>query len=419
MPTAWFTTGGSTSSMTSSPQSTASAGTQPGAQHVTFIHSSDFQLGMTRWFLSPSAQSRFDDDREEAVVRLGELATETGAEFIVVAGDVFEHNSLTTSTLLRSKEVLKNLPVPVYLLPGNHDPLVADSIFSRTEGIEGVHVLGDSVPVTVREGVELVGAPLLTKHASEDLCAKAIHDLEPTEAVRVLVGHGQAEGFGTEDTDALIDIACLNAAASRGVIDYVALGDTHSTAPLSSSGRVWFSGAPEVTDFHDRRENVEGGEVNSGKALVVGVDKRSAADSEVSVDERTVGEWTFDALHFEVSDSSDVKDLLDQLEAYPEKSRTVVKYSIAGTLGLEATRELEEGLAAKENVFGALYERERLMDLHLEPSDEELTDLPLSGYARDAMSTLLEMASVPTDPEGAASARDAVNLLFRLSKEPN
>ena len=37
---------------------------------VTFIHTSDFQLGMTRWFLSSSAQSRFDDDREEAVARL-------------------------------------------------------------------------------------------------------------------------------------------------------------------------------------------------------------------------------------------------------------------------------------------------------------------------------------------------------------
>ena len=59
------------------------------------------------------------------------------------------------------------------------------------------------------------------------------------------------------------------------------------------------------------------------------------------------------------------------------------------------------------------------MDLHLEPSDEELANLPLSGYARDAMSSLLEMASAPADPEGAASARDAVNLLFRLSKEPN
>ena len=66
---------------------------------VTFIHTSDFQLGMSRWFLSPAAQSRFDDDREEAVARLGELASETGAEFIVVAGDVFEHNSLNLSLI--------------------------------------------------------------------------------------------------------------------------------------------------------------------------------------------------------------------------------------------------------------------------------------------------------------------------------
>ena len=53
---------------------------------VKFIHTSDFQLGMTRWFLEGEAQARFNDDRMESVVRLGELARETGAEFIVVAG---------------------------------------------------------------------------------------------------------------------------------------------------------------------------------------------------------------------------------------------------------------------------------------------------------------------------------------------
>ena len=57
---------------------------------LTFIHTSDLQLGMTRKFLPPEAQSRFDDARLRAVHRLGELATERGAEFIVVAGDVFE-----------------------------------------------------------------------------------------------------------------------------------------------------------------------------------------------------------------------------------------------------------------------------------------------------------------------------------------
>mgnify|MGYP006999177527 CR=1 FL=1 len=41
--------------------------------HTTFIHTSDLQLGMTRKFLSPEAQSRFDDARLRAVDKLGEL----------------------------------------------------------------------------------------------------------------------------------------------------------------------------------------------------------------------------------------------------------------------------------------------------------------------------------------------------------
>jgi len=89
---------------------------------TTFIHTSDFQLGMTRWFLKGEAQGRFNDDREAAIVRLGELAKDTGADFIVVAGDVFEHNALSREILARATEMFKRLPVPVYVLPGNHDP---------------------------------------------------------------------------------------------------------------------------------------------------------------------------------------------------------------------------------------------------------------------------------------------------------
>nr|VDG61705.1 Uncharacterised protein [Streptococcus thermophilus] len=70
--------------------------------------------------------------------------------------------------------------------------------------------------------------------------------------------------------------------------------------------------------------------MNSGKALVVSVDKRSATDVDVDVNEHAVGEWTFDALHWEVSDGEDVRRVIAELEAYPHKSRTAVKYSLAG-----------------------------------------------------------------------------------------
>ncbi|MGY0887721.1 metallophosphoesterase [Corynebacterium aurimucosum] len=367
---------------------------------VTFIHTSDFQLGMTRWFLSPAAQSRFDDDREAAVLRLGELATETGAEFIVVAGDVFEHNSLSKTTLLRAKDMFKRLPVPVYLLPGNHDPLVADSIFFNSFA-DNVHVIADSEPIEVRPGLEIVGAPYLSKRANYDLVRRALEPLEPAEegAVRIAVGHGQVEsraGEG-EDSDAdTIDLAFVEECLDKGIIDYLALGDTHSTESLGSTGKVWFSGSPETTAFDDR-------ERDSGNALVVTVE-----GERVDVVKHHVGRWDFRAIDADVNSLEEVEAFLAELDAVPEKIRTAVKYSLRGTVGLSAQARLEQGLAEMEEVFASLKPRKRTMDLHLAPSEEELGELSLSGYAADALAELLEDLDNPT-------ARDAANLLFRLS----
>ncbi|WP_066527564.1 metallophosphoesterase family protein [Corynebacterium bouchesdurhonense] len=384
---------------------------------TTFIHTSDLQLGMKRKFLRPEAQSRFDDARLRAVERVGELARERGAEFIVVAGDVFEHNSLESSTFGRAKEVLRALPVPVYLLPGNHDPLVADSILARAAEADGVHVITDSQPLEVAEGVELIGAPLTAKHAAEDLCARAVRGLEPTERIRVLVGHGAVEGFGDEDTAAVIDIGVLEPLLRDGTLDYVALGDTHSTHSLGRTGKIWYSGSPETTDYLERGAGeVAGGEVDSGNALVVSVDKQGT-NSTVEVEKAATGSWAFEVRSWEVADAADVDAVLAELREYPVKDRTVIKYALTGTLGLEATGTLQRGLEALEPVFAALYPRERLMSLHLEPGAEEMENLPLTGYARDAMRELVELAAAPGADTQAA--KDAVNLLFRLSKEAN
>ena len=150
--------------------------------------------------------------------------------------------------------------------------------------------------------------------------------------------------------------------------------------------------------------------MDSGNALVVTVEKDSLT-STVEVEKVPVGTWTFEARFWEVNDADDVAAVIDDLKAYPAKDRTVIKYALSGTLGLEATRTLQRELDELEPVFAALYERERLMSLHLEPDEEELENLPLTGYAKEAMRELIGVAG------DEATARDAVNLLFRLSKE--
>src|SRR5262249_52430193 len=104
--------------------------TSEGGAGMRFLHTADWQLGMTRHFLAGDAQPRYSAARRDAVAGLGALAAEVGAEFVVVAGDVFEHNQLDPKVIGQSLEAMRAIGIPVYLLPGNHDPLDASSVFT-------------------------------------------------------------------------------------------------------------------------------------------------------------------------------------------------------------------------------------------------------------------------------------------------
>ncbi|APT92791.1 DNA repair exonuclease [Corynebacterium phocae] len=375
------------------------------SKSLTFIHTSDLQLGMKRWFLEGEAQARFEEARIESIAAVGALAEETGADFIVVAGDVFEHNALSRKTVSRAKEAFQALPVPVYLLPGNHDPLTAGSILEKMAGGH-VHVITDATPIAVSPGVEVVGAPYVTKRATHDIVAAALRELEPTEDIRVMVAHGQVSSRSSEKPLDLIDLPTVEQALRDGVIDYLALGDTHSTVCLGNTGAVWFSGAPETTDFHEL--DGDKGENDSGNALVVTITKEDGRAT-VEVERRVVGRWTFDSIHAHLNSEEDVDTFLERLAKYPDKSRTVIKYGLTGTISLSSQRKLEDGLESWKETFAALNPRERTTELVLEPEPEELKTLGLRGYVHSALEELVE------DMEHDPVARDAANLLFRLS----
>ncbi|QCB28220.1 metallophosphoesterase family protein [Corynebacterium endometrii] len=376
---------------------------------ITFIHTSDLQLGMTRWFLDDDAQARFSAARLSSITKLGELAVDSGASFIVVAGDVFEHNALEDRTRLRAFEAFSRLPVPVYLLPGNHDPLVADSIFFSSSA-ENVHVLDSSQPIEAADGVEIVGAPYKSKRANYDLVAAAIEPLETTDSIRIVVGHGQVNSRESDKAPDIIDLDTVENALRRGAIDYVALGDTHSTESWGSTGAVWFSGAPETTAYKEVGSG--GGESDSGNALVVTIDKPSAQQgATVAVDKREIGEWHFEALEHAVDSQADAEEFIELLKAYPSKSTTAIKYGLRGTVSLSVQAYLQKELSELEPVFASLRPRKRTMDLHLEPEEKELEELDITGYARGALDELLG------ELDRSTVARDAANLLYRLSRK--
>jgi DNA repair exonuclease SbcCD nuclease subunit len=106
------------------------------------VHSSDLHLG---------ADSR-DEDMPALRVVLA-AAREAGADALLLAGDIFDHNRLALPLLDRAARLLADAQLPVIILPGNHDCLTANSVYRRGGLADpaNVHVLG----ITHDESVEL------------------------------------------------------------------------------------------------------------------------------------------------------------------------------------------------------------------------------------------------------------------------
>lgn len=376
---------------------------------MRFVHTADWQLGMTRYFLNGEAQPRYSAARRDVVAGLGSLAAEVGAEFVVVAGDVFEDNQLAPRVVSQSLEAMRAIGVPVYLLPGNHDPLDASSVYTSalftSECPDNVTVLDRPGVHEVRQGLQIVAAPWRSKAPTTDLVADVLDGLAADEVTRIVVGHGGVDIFVPDkDRPSLIHLAALEAAIARGAVHYVALGDKHSRMQVGSTGRVWYSGSPEVTNYDDI-------EADSGHVLVVDIDDADPRRP-VSVEPRRVGSWRFVSLRRSVDNTRDVADLDINLDLMPAKERTVVRLALTGSLTVTDKATLDACLDKYARLFASLALWEKQTDIAVVPADGEFDDLGIGGFAAAAVDELVTTAR--SDGEDADSARAALALLLRL-----
>jgi len=378
---------------------------------MRFLHTADWQLGMTRYFLSGDAQPRYSAARRDAVAGLGALAAEVGAEFVVVAGDVFEHNQLAPQVISQSLEAMRVIGIPVYLLPGNHDPLDASSVYTsalfKAECPDNVVVLDRAGVHEVRPGLQIVAAPWRCKSPTADLAAEALDGLASDGVIRVLVAHG---GVDVLDPDparpSLVRKAVLDDALARGAIHYVALGDKHSVTEVGDSGRIWYSGSPEVTNFDDI-------EPDPGHVLVVEIDETDPQHP-VTVEARRVGRWRFVTVRHQVDTSRDITDLDLNLDLIADKERTVVRLALVGSLTVTDRAALDACLDRYSRLFAWLGCWDRHTELAVIPGDGEFDGLGIGGFAAAAVEELVTTAR-GGNTEIAGDALAALALLLRLT----
>ena len=368
---------------------------------VRFLHTADWQLGMTRSYLGSEAQSRFRQARVDVIRRIAGLAVRERCAFVLVCGDVFESNQVEREIVVRALEAMGETPqITFYLLPGNHDPLDAVSVYGSLtftgKAPSNVVVLEGPDSVEAAPGVEVIAAPWLGKDPRRDLVNAACDRLACTSAIRIMAGHGQLDSFfpGRHDP-AYVSLSGLEERIEAGLIHYAALGDRHSVTEAGRTGRVWYSGSPEPTSFR---------EIDPGKVLVV-----SLGTDWIKVEERSVGEWRFLGREWEMVDDADIDALDGWLSDLRPKERIVVRVSLGGQISLRQKARLDILLEDHSAPLAALDVDDR--SLIVSPDETDIEEFGFSGFARKALTDLRKMAD---EGEEAPIARDALVLLRRL-----
>lgn len=377
---------------------------------TTFLHTSDWHLGLSWAKLSESTQAEYTRARIDVVSKIAVLANESGCEFVVVCGDIFDDNQVDDKTLRRSLDAMAEFEQPLLILPGNHDALDASSVYRRptfeSNKPEKVVVL-DAPGIHTVPGTDLTvaAAPLLTRHASEDLAAAVVADLrERGESATILVAHGATDVLNPDrDRADAIKVAPIESAINEGLFQYVALGDRHGfkDSGVDTNDRIIYSGSPLTSDYR---------EVDANEVAIVTLEGDT-----VKIDRRIVGDWKFISREIELNSSADVDALEEWLAGLDQKPETVVRLARSGVLSLTEFARVDQLIEDFGDRLALLELWDRNDDLHVAPTEEDFEQLDLSGYAAAAMDDLRE--SAVNEGEDSEIARDALNLLFRLQKD--
>ncbi len=363
---------------------------------LRLLHTADWQIGRQFSSLDPEHAPILADARLAAVERLATLAVAHRVDAVLVAGDVFDAQTVSERTLRRCFNAMAGYTGPWLLLPGNHDAALAESVWSRVRRLglvpPNVHLLLAPEPLVMAElRLTVLPAPLTQRHTYADLTEWFDQAASPDDHWRVGLAHGSVQGLLAEDIDSPNPIAPDRPQRAR--LDYLALGDWHGQRLLGP--RMAYSGTPEPDRFKAN---------GSGQALLV---ELPAPGAEPRLQPLATAQYRWQTLEAALQVDSDLDLLLRQLDTLGPQD--VVELRLQGQLDLQAHARLSDGLAR-----AAARARHLQTDqgaLRLSPTDDDLSRLQADGYLGEV---LAELRAVPPDDPGARTAQDALALLASL-----
>ncbi len=384
---------------------------------MKFIHTADWHLGQTYWGLG-AATTRSRAWRFEAVERIWQLATENDAEFILVAGNVFDTETPPDAVREQAIELLAEAPCPIYLIPGAADPCAEGSVWfsanwrSGLTGLNHVHPLVTPEPLEIAENVTLLPCPVMRKRGTADV-TRWIPNADRGGRFKIGLAHGYLRNYipGEARTVGVIADDC----AARAGLDYLALGGyPAATAPeVASRARSFYAGTPEIGARDDAR---------AGNALLVQIEHPGATP--LVTPQRVGAIELHDLGALEIADKSNWESLVAQAANCDHPAQTILRAQLRGEVSPILYGEIQSWLAKRRKellgvdiVFEqphARPSREDFAQLKLERLEESVLEQLDQTLETEHLTDLRGLEQIQSWSDDPDARREALALYYRL-----
>jgi DNA repair exonuclease SbcCD nuclease subunit len=353
------------------------------------------------------AQKKLSRARMDVVGRILDCARRNRVNAIVCVGDLFDDPTPSPDFWEGLAKTFRDHPledIPVFLVPGNHDPLTSESVWASGHPFRArlpawVHVVDrDDFSYELTPEAVLYARPCRSKAGECDL-AMALPARENGDR-RLRIGCVHGSTFDIEGFETNFPIR-RDAGVQRG-LDYLAIGDSHSFRDVTEALPVptVYPGAPEPTNFD---------EAGAGNVALVSMFRHGRRPR---VEAEPVGFWRWTDMR--CRDLNELRALLTRTNL----DRCVVRLHLEMTVSLSEASELErilrdlKGTDATHGRVGVLLEDRT--GLRLEAGSAGVFPEDLPPVIRDTVARLDRLVAESVDEAGKERATRALAHLYKL-----
>jgi exonuclease SbcD len=306
---------------------------------LKILHTADNHIGLSFAKFPDDIRERLVEERFLALERLVKTANQRQAHFIVVAGDLFDKQTVAKKLVKRTASILAQFEGEnVLVLAGNHDYYEGTenklwkAFKSEAEGTCIIPLLKqETKEFDLDDGrVRFYACPCPSKHSSDHMIGWTGDEDKEDGTLHIGIAHGNVEGFGLDSDNRYFNMSETDLQSTG--LDSWLLGHIHVPFPKNgTSGKPTFF----MPGIH-APDSIKCS--HSGHAWWIEISDTKTFNYEQLIS----GELRFVRISHALADSDDVQKLGIRCEKYDLKN-TILNFQLSGRLdneGKKAFREL-------------------------------------------------------------------------------